>query len=87
MLAGVNTVFFEDAPTQLSQANNLTPDDCLVAISYSGKTKLTNLVIKLTAELGVPSISISQNVQTNMVKYATVLQYGYRHPLSWYYQG
>ena len=75
MLAGVNTVFFEDAPTQLSQANNLTPDDCLVAISYSGKTKLTNLVIKLTAELGVPSISISQNVQTNMVKYATVLLY------------
>lgn len=72
MIAGIDAVFFEDAPTQLSQAANLTPEDCLIAISYSGKTNLTNIIVKMVAEANVPSISISQNVQTNMVKYSTV---------------
>lgn len=72
MIAGIETTFFDDAPTQLAQANNLTSEDCLVAISYSGKTRLTNVVVKMAAEANVPSISICQNVQTSMVKYASI---------------
>ena len=72
IFAGIPAICFEDSHTQLSQATNLTENDCLIAISYSGKTTLTNIAVKMAADAGIPSISISQNVQTNMVKYATV---------------
>lgn len=64
LLVGVNANCFGDAPTQLSMVNNMTEDDALILISYSGDSKLTHFALKRGKKLNVPSISITHNLRS-----------------------
>ena len=57
---------------QLTLANNLKPDDCLIAISYSGQSNIANIAVKRAKELNCPSIAICQSCKSNMAQKSTV---------------
>lgn len=72
MIIGLDAICHQDAHIQLTQVNNLTKDDCLILISYSGKTNLTNIALKRAKAKGVSTISISRNISNYLTKNATI---------------
>ena len=72
ILIGIDSFCFDDGPTQLTLANNLKPDDCLIAISYSGQSNIANIAVKRAKELNCPSIAICQSCKSNMAQKSTV---------------
>ena len=72
ILAGIDSCCHDDAHTQLTQVNIMTPEDCIIIISYSGLTQLANIAMKRANQMNVPTISISQNTNSALTKKATV---------------
>lgn len=72
IIVGLDSCCYDDAHTQLTQVNNLTPEDCIISITYSGLTELATLALKRANQLNVPSISISQNANSYLTKKSTV---------------
>lgn len=72
IIAGIDSCCHDDAHTQLTRVNDMTADDCIIVISYSGMTQLGNVAIKRANELKVPTIAISKNVNSYLTKKCTV---------------
>lgn len=72
ILIGVDANCFADAPTQLSIINNLTGDDLLITLSYSGNSAITNLSLKRANERRIPTISITQNMKSYLATAADI---------------
>lgn len=72
LIAGVEAVCHEDAPTQLIRVNDMTSEDCIIIISYSGMTQLGNVAVKRANQLKIPTISISKNANSYLTKHSTV---------------
>lgn len=72
IIAGIDSCCHDDAHTQLTQVNDMTHEDCIIIISYSGMTQLGNVAVKHANQLKVPTISISKNANTYLTKNSTI---------------
>lgn len=72
ILVGIDSCCHSDAHTQLTQVNDLTPEDAIVIFSYSGSTQLANFALKRANELNVPSVSVTQISKSYLARKATV---------------
>ncbi|UUX35174.1 MurR/RpiR family transcriptional regulator [Fundicoccus culcitae] len=66
------TVFFhDDSHILLAQLANLTPDDIVIAVSYSGKTDVVLYAAEKAKEVGTPVIAITKyDVKTSLSQIA-----------------
>ncbi len=58
---GFCALYYSDSHTQIVNANNLRPDDVVIAISYKGLTKEVTEVSKIAKANGSKIIAITQN--------------------------
>lgn len=72
LIAGIEARCTSDAPTQLIQVNDMTPEDCIIIITYSGLTQLGTVAVKCANQRKIPTISISKNANSYLTKKATV---------------
>ena len=71
-----SVIYHEDAHVLLARIAHITPEDVLVAISYSGETNLVNAAVKYAKKNGTPVIAITQyNVRSTLAKEADVKLY------------
>lgn len=71
-----SVIYHEDAHVLLARIAHITPEDVLVAISYSGETNLVNAAVKCAKKNGTPVIAITQyNVRSTLAKEADVKLY------------
>ncbi len=71
-----SVIYHEDAHVLLARIAHITPEDVLVAISYSGETNLVNAAVKYAKNNGTPVIAITQyNVRSTLAKEADVKLY------------
>lgn len=71
-----SVIYHEDAHVLLVRIAHITPEDVLVAISYSGETNLVNAAVKYAKKNGTPVIAITQyNVRSTLAKEADVKLY------------
>lgn len=71
-----SVIYHEDAHVLLAHIAHITPEDVLVAISYSGETNLVNAAVKYAKKNGTPVIAITQyNVRSTLAKEADVKLY------------
>ena len=71
-----SVIYHEDAHVLLARIAHITPEDVLVAISYSGETNLVNAAVKYAKKNGTPVIAITQyNVRRTLAKEADVKLY------------
>ena len=71
-----SVIYHEDAHVLLARIAHITPEDVLVAISYSGETNLVNAAVKYAKKNGTPVIAITQyNVSSTLAKEADVKLY------------
>lgn len=72
ILIGIESYCFDDGPTQLTLSNNVKPEDCLIAISYSGESNIPNIAVKRANALKCPTISICKISKSYMAQKATI---------------
>lgn len=72
LLAGIDSCCHDDAHTQLTQVNDMTPEDAIIIITYSGTSQLGDIAVKRANQLKVPTITISKNVNSYLTKKSTV---------------
>lgn len=64
-------IYYEDSEIILSQIAHITKEDIVIAISYSGETKVVNQVAQYAKEKGAPIITITKyNIKTTLSKLA-----------------
>ncbi len=71
-----NVIYHEDSHVLLARIAHIKPNDVMLAISYSGETKLVNTAVEHAKRMNVPVIAITQyNVRSTLAKMADIKLY------------
>ena len=71
-----NVIYHEDSHVLLARVAHIKPNDVMLAISYSGETKLVNTAVEHAKRMNVPVIAITQyNVRSTLAKMADIKLY------------
>ena len=71
-----NVIYHEDSHVLLARIAHIQPNDVMLAISYSGETKLVNTAVEHAKRMNVPVIAITQyNVRSTLAKMADIKLY------------
>lgn len=70
---GIICIFDADADMQMINASLIQPDDVVIAISHSGKTRHVNEAVRMAHDSKAFTIGITQSVKSPMTQYCDLL--------------
>lgn len=76
MRLGISCVFIQDRRLQSIQASLTTPEDAVIALSYSGASKGTINILKLAKENKARTIAITNNIRSPITEVAELCLFG-----------
>lgn len=72
VIMGIDASCPYDSHMQITQVSNLTEEDCLIVLSYSGKSNLPNIALRKAVQKNIPSIAITSSTNSPFAKNAVV---------------